>query len=227
MVRLLLNHLVDFTLFSLSENGFELVLYISNDVFIHRLMSKSTMNKKMTMWRKRQLRSSSPPHRALPSRPKVLNRSRPSWTRKLKIPIDQIRRIVFHRGPRQTQYLHCHHYPLLLIGKGSSFKECSCTWFEKKLTVRIQPLNLSLIVSLRIWFWNMFQVGTSNSSSADPINSSVYPIRPGVISSIGDTHRFSASFLASSSSKPDLAGRLLQNKHKTLTRAHSDSQEPG
>ena len=33
MVRLLLNHLVDFTLFSLSENGFELVLYISNDVF--------------------------------------------------------------------------------------------------------------------------------------------------------------------------------------------------
>ena len=131
MVRLLLNHLVDFTLFSLSENGFELVLYISNDVFIHRLMSKSTMNKNMTMWRKRQLRSSSPPHRELPSRPKVLNRNRPSWIRKLKTPIDRIRQIVFHRAPRQTQYLHCHHYSLLQIGKGSSFNELLFTLFRK------------------------------------------------------------------------------------------------
>ena len=69
----------------------------------------------------------------------------------------------------------------------------------------------------------------SSGTSADSIpplpplpttTSSAFPMRPGVISSI--ENRFSASFLASSA-KPDLASRLLQNKHKTLTRAHSDS----
>jgi len=80
---------------------------------------------------------------------------------------------------------------------------------------------------------NSFSSGTSADSipplpplppTTSTSTSSLYPIRPGVISSIGEHRGFSASFLASPSSKPDLPGRLLQNKHKTLTRAHSDSQ---
>ena len=70
----------------------------------------------------------------------------------------------------------------------------------------------------------------SSGTSADSIpplpplpttTNSAFPMRPGVISSI--ENRFSASFLASSSKPDHLASRLLQNKHKTLTRAHSDS----
>ena len=80
---------------------------------------------------------------------------------------------------------------------------------------------------------NSFSSGTSADSIPPlpplPVNSTHMPMRPGVISSIGE-NRFSAHFLASSSSKPEnnlasVPGRLLTNtKHKTLTRAHSDSQ---
>ena len=73
---------------------------------------------------------------------------------------------------------------------------------------------------------NSFSSGTS-ADSIPPLpplpttTNGAFPMRPGVISSI--ENRFSASFLASSSKPDHLASRLLQNKHKTLTRAHSDS----